>query len=228
MVCEGGEVSFVSRILTESLVLRERVQWYTSMVGKLSSLDTIVTQLREKGIDNYAVTEFVQGRKTRRWAVGWSFASMRPSQPVSRGMKPMAWKNILPHISEVNIRTMSLEGGMDSFALRIEEVVGSLDLISWNWEQGKLQGKLQGIGRSSGNVWSRAWRRKKLKAKSEGILHETLTSVTAQSASDPFGFRIAVHLGQAEVKISVHWLEGHDPACFESFCGFLAGRLESS
>ncbi|KAK4142582.1 uncharacterized protein C8A04DRAFT_38226 [Dichotomopilus funicola] len=97
MVCEGGEVAHVGRLLRESLVLREKVQWYTSMVGKLSSLETLVDQLVEKGIHNYAVTEFVQGNKTRRWALGWSFTAMRPVEHAARGMKALLWKKILPH-----------------------------------------------------------------------------------------------------------------------------------
>ncbi|RAL61080.1 hypothetical protein DID88_010421 [Monilinia fructigena] len=85
MVCEGGEVSFVSRMIDESLKLRDRVQWYTSMLGKFSSLSKIIEQLKENKVDNYAVTEFVQGSRTRRWAVAWSFGDRRPSMNVSRG-----------------------------------------------------------------------------------------------------------------------------------------------
>ncbi|KAL2152914.1 hypothetical protein VTH82DRAFT_4069 [Thermothelomyces myriococcoides] len=61
MVCDGGEVAHVGRLLRESLTLRDRIQWYTSMLGKLTSLEVLVEQLRHHGIDNYAVTEFVQG-----------------------------------------------------------------------------------------------------------------------------------------------------------------------
>ncbi len=85
MVCEGGEVAFVSRLISESLILRERVQWYSSMLGKLSSLEIIIDELHENGIDNYSVTELVQGAKTRRWAVAWSFGPMRPSQATCSG-----------------------------------------------------------------------------------------------------------------------------------------------
>ena len=80
MVVPGGEVAFVSRMIDESLVLKEQVQWYTSMLGKASSIIEVVERLKSVGADNWAATEFVQGQKTRRWAVGWSWGDMRPRQ----------------------------------------------------------------------------------------------------------------------------------------------------
>lgn len=79
MVTEGGEIAFVYRMIEESLHLRERVVWYSSMLGKLSSVSVIVEKLMEHGNNNYAVTEFVQGSKTKRWAVAWSWTDLRPS-----------------------------------------------------------------------------------------------------------------------------------------------------
>lgn len=79
MVVDGGEVAFVTRMIDESLRLRERVGWYTSMLGKLSSVSVIIERLIDAGNRNYAVTEFVQGTKTRRWAVAWSWRDFRPA-----------------------------------------------------------------------------------------------------------------------------------------------------
>lgn len=79
MVTQGGEVAFISRMITESLQLREAVQWYSSMFGKASSVTTIIKKLMEAGNTNWALTEFVQGNKTRRWAVAWSWDDLRPS-----------------------------------------------------------------------------------------------------------------------------------------------------
>ncbi|KAJ7196570.1 hypothetical protein GGX14DRAFT_376055, partial [Mycena pura] len=53
-------------------------RWYTSMFGKMASLTevSVISSLRGHAIDNYGVTEFLQGT-TRRWAVVWSFGDFR-------------------------------------------------------------------------------------------------------------------------------------------------------
>lgn len=99
MVTSGGEVAFVSRMIDESLVLRDRVQWYTSMLGKFASIEALVPKLKKHGVGNYAVTEFVQGSKTRRWALGWSFADLRPGVEVARGVGSLQ-KGLLPFPGE--------------------------------------------------------------------------------------------------------------------------------
>lgn len=95
MVTPGGETAFVSRIITESLVLRDRVQWFSSMLGKFSSIGPVVEELKQHGVTNWAVTEFVQGSKTRRWAVAWSFQDFRPPLSISRGVGSLP-KALLP------------------------------------------------------------------------------------------------------------------------------------
>jgi hypothetical protein len=46
MCTPGGEVSFISRLIDESLGLRDRVRWYSSLLGKLSSISTLVIKLK--------------------------------------------------------------------------------------------------------------------------------------------------------------------------------------
>jgi 23S rRNA (adenine1618-N6)-methyltransferase len=99
MVTPGGEVAFVSRMIEESLVLQGRVQWYTSMLGKFSSVAVLVQKLTDNRVDNYAVTEFVQGSKTRRWGIAWSFDDLRPVMSVARGVSSLQ-KSLLPFPSE--------------------------------------------------------------------------------------------------------------------------------
>lgn len=79
MVTSGGEIDFVTRMIDESLELGEQVLWYTTMLGKLSSVSVIVEKLIGHGNHNYAITDFVQGSKTKRWAVAWSWTDLRPA-----------------------------------------------------------------------------------------------------------------------------------------------------
>jgi 23S rRNA (adenine1618-N6)-methyltransferase len=97
MLCEGGEIAFVKRLITESIRLRNetmsipdkrtgnaiqtniQINWWTAMLGKLSSVSTIAEALKSADCTNYTVTEFIQGEKTRRWAVAWSWLGFRPN-----------------------------------------------------------------------------------------------------------------------------------------------------
>ncbi|KAF7503624.1 hypothetical protein GJ744_003446 [Endocarpon pusillum] len=94
MITPGGEVGFVTRLIHQSVSVqqekrttRTKVQWWSSMLGKLSSVGVVVERLRKAGCRNWAVKEFVHpGGKTRRWAVAWSFYGYRPASSVARGV----------------------------------------------------------------------------------------------------------------------------------------------
>ena len=74
MACAGGEVAFVGRLIEESVGLAQRVLWFTSMLGKLSSVAAVAAHATRAGARAVRTTVLVQGR-TRRWAVAWSFAA---------------------------------------------------------------------------------------------------------------------------------------------------------
>ncbi|KAL7810903.1 hypothetical protein V8C26DRAFT_409701 [Trichoderma gracile] len=221
MVTQGGEVGFIDRIFQESLALRERVRWYTAMVGFLSSLTRLIDKLREHEIDNYAVTEFQQGNKTRRWAIGWSFRSLRPAQSVARGTKAALSKGILPAITEYIAFQMPLGGSVGVFADNLSGAVGALDLISWDWDREKLQG----VGRAVDKVWARAWRRQK---KREAEAGEGRSEDKKTDKVCTFGFSVAVRVSREHVSVEARWLEGHDEKAFESFRGFLKSASEKA
>jgi 23S rRNA (adenine1618-N6)-methyltransferase len=84
MICPGGDAGFVLRMVEESRELKDTVRWYTSMLGKLSSVHQVIDRLKEIGINNWAVTLLRAGNKTRRWAVGWSYGDRRPSNVSSQ------------------------------------------------------------------------------------------------------------------------------------------------
>ncbi|KFH45172.1 Methyltransferase-like protein-like protein [Hapsidospora chrysogenum ATCC 11550] len=219
MVTAGGEVGFVERILAESLVLRGRVQWYTAMLGFLSSATKLLEELKAHGIDNCAVTEFVQGSKTRRWAVAWSFGGARPAQSVARGTGSVPTRALLPPVTEVDVLSLRLPGGgVGGFASRFSGAIGGLELLSWDWDVEKFEG----VGRAVGNVWNRAWRRRKKKREVESRTAGSERDTGETPGAAGFGFLVWVKVvRQDEVSIGSRWLEGHDGTIFESFQGFL-------
>ena len=228
MVTAGGEVAFVKRIFDESLLLREQVRWYTAMLGKHSSVEVVVDMLRGKGVGNYAVTEFVQGSKTRRWAVGWSFGSMRPDEGVCRGMSEPAWCKVLPPSVVHEVLAVKVgEVDIGKLADAVRELGSGLELMSWAWDEKELAG----LGRARQNVWSRAWRRKKMRAEKGDTGVDVRTKLSAEGKEEgnvcAIGFRIWVIAGREDVKIMCRWVEGHDVSLLESLLGFLRTRLSA-
>ncbi|GAA0159108.1 methyltransferase [Lithospermum erythrorhizon] len=72
MVCPGGEQAFITRIIEDSVQLKQSFRWYTSMVGRKSNLKYLIAKLWGFGVTIVKTTEFVQGR-TSRWGLAWSF-----------------------------------------------------------------------------------------------------------------------------------------------------------
>ena len=60
MVCPGGELAFVTQMVTDSLKLRGRVHWYSSMVGKKATLKQLRRVLHDSKVTALRTTEFVQ------------------------------------------------------------------------------------------------------------------------------------------------------------------------
>ncbi|PWA84606.1 hypothetical protein CTI12_AA005530 [Artemisia annua] len=102
MVCPGGEQAFISRMIQDSAQLKQCFRWYTSMVGKKSSLKSLTSKLREVGVSVVKTTEFVQGQ-TCRWGIAWSFV-------------PPTKKIISSHVASMNVLTFMLEGIQRQFS----------------------------------------------------------------------------------------------------------------
>ncbi|KAK6827331.1 hypothetical protein PG987_010672 [Apiospora arundinis] len=201
---EGGEVGFIQRLLDESLVLRERVQWYTAMVGKQSSLGIVVDRLRAASIDNYAVAQFVQGHKTRRWAVGWSFETRRPGVKACRGSGlnniPLTLttdgdgggnnesKSVpLPPLTEMTVASKTVRNPAaarqleNTFWTQLEDVTDGLDLVAWSLDEKRLRG----VGFTDGNVWGRAYRRQKRRAATASVDNSSSSKSNSNEGGEP-------------------------------------------
>ncbi|QSZ34418.1 hypothetical protein DSL72_006010 [Monilinia vaccinii-corymbosi] len=220
MVCEGGEVSFVSRMIDESLKLRDRVQWYTSMLGKFSSLSKIIEQLKENQVDNYAVTEFVQGSRTRRWAVAWSFGDRRPGMNVSRGCGSLQ-KSFLPFPAEQLFAVHAYNRA--AIATSLHDTL-SESMTLWTWDSKTFTG----VGFCDHAVWSRKSRRSRQNAGSISRASESHAHDKRSPNDMVFGFKISLQELEVDSQgtaVTVRWLKGRNHVLFESLCGMIKRNL---
>jgi 23S rRNA (adenine1618-N6)-methyltransferase len=242
MICSGGDVGFVSRILEESLILRERVQWYSSMLGRLASLQQLVAKLREHGVTNFAVTNLKAGHKTRRWAVAWSFGDLRPANAVARHGELV--QAVLPAATEWTVPVS--EASNEELDEKVNSIFADLDL-KWHWRADIHTG----VAFARENVWSRSARRKRKfqlqqeeKAKAEqpppskkvknsklddGTKKDNDESNESDSSSsseeDDEPTALAVKIICTQNQVTIRWLRGTDFTLWESFCGMLKRSL---
>lgn len=237
MVTPGGEVAFVSRMIDESKVLTERCQWYTSMLGKYSSVEIVVGNLRGAGVDNWAVKDLVQGNKTRRWAVAWSWGVMRPSnvsvtffsecvlvrhlmetiKDVARATSTLP-KHLLPFPSE---SSFTVEASVENVSHRLNHTFQALDL---QWQYRPIMAT--GVGFARGNVWSRAARRKQQQGPNDPSYKDP-TMNEGKDGEPALGFKIRLNGSGGGAEVMVRWLQGRDSVLFESFCGMLKRQLSA-
>lgn len=74
-VYPGGEVAFVQRMVRESLVLRGKFLWYSSLVGIKSNLTQLELILHQAKVPTIKVFPSLIGR-TKRWILAWSFTPL--------------------------------------------------------------------------------------------------------------------------------------------------------
>ena len=70
--CEGGEISFVRRMISESRNFRQQCLWFTTLVSKQDNLPLIHDLLKRSGVRAMRTLEMTQGQKISR-VVAWSF-----------------------------------------------------------------------------------------------------------------------------------------------------------
>jgi 23S rRNA (adenine1618-N6)-methyltransferase len=70
--CEGGEVGFIRRMVTESAQRKKQVLWFTALVSKEDHLPEIYEALRAVSAPKVETIDMAQGQKKSR-LVAWTF-----------------------------------------------------------------------------------------------------------------------------------------------------------
>ena len=86
MVYPGGEEAFIKNMIRDSAKHTTACTWFSSMVGKKSTMKMARKMIHDLGRTVVRTTEFVQG-KTSRWAIAWSFVA-----PQDVALKPLSRK----------------------------------------------------------------------------------------------------------------------------------------
>ena len=220
MICPGGDVGFITRILDESLVLREKVQWYTAMVGKMSSLQTVIAKLKEHGITNFAVTCLQAGHRTKRWAVAWSFQEYRPRNDVARH-----GELVLAVLPQATAQTIFIPGvNAKAAGQKVDATLRELD-VRWRWrvELGT------GVMEAKENAWSRSARRKKkFAATNDGSsVPAPKNGDDSDEDEDEEEVGLAVKIACRDGEVDLRWLRGKEYVLWESFCGLMKRTMNA-
>ncbi|CAE6515459.1 unnamed protein product [Rhizoctonia solani] len=180
MITPGGEVAFVQRMIDEN-----GTQVYS--------------------IDNYAITELVQGT-TRRWVVAWSFTDARLPDTLARP-KSSSLKSIAPLPNNLHHPTAH-PISHESLVQALKDVP-QLQFHELPDDPPRIHATVYKV------TWTRAARRRIVRE--EQVPNEDVKPVMV----------CEVRLVDAHA-LEVRWVRGRDRTIFESFWGYLSKRLDTS
>ena len=211
-----GDIDGVCAPHTLHLLNQHAHRWFTSMVGKLSSIRPLRERLRSEQIDNYFFTHFVQGR-TKRWAVAWSHQAFRmgspPMVPLSTPLQKLQSTSATLRLVRFGLLKRTSE----------EELMASLlarfTALSIPWTRPHAT---QVIVLAVHDTWTRKARRRAKTVPAEECTSQGLPALCVQ---------IALHLdpsGLHDNSLEAGWMYGKDPSEFEGFVKSVLRRWAES
>ncbi|CAO3651881.1 unnamed protein product [Cunninghamella echinulata] len=216
MITDGGEFGFIQKMIIESLKYKQRILWYTTMIGLKKTIRPIIQILKQHDINNYVVTEFCQGR-TKRWGLAWSFTSNR-----------IVKSNSLEYYRPKSQFTIDLPVPLLDANKYLDGILNDLDIDITSKET--TTNDLIIIITPTRNTWSRSARRQrkrqKLLQEQQGQT-ESIINTNEQNISLKMEFILSTH---KEKKKTCHmdcsWLQGDDRSLFESLWNHIKKRME--
>jgi 23S rRNA (adenine1618-N6)-methyltransferase len=72
--CEGGELSFIKKMIKESRLFSSQVLWFTCLVSKKDHIRSLQLALKKANCTHVKVIQMEQGNKISRF-IAWSYLS---------------------------------------------------------------------------------------------------------------------------------------------------------
>lgn len=70
--CDGGEVAFISRMISQSVAVQHQIVWFTTLVSRESILPALYKQLKAVRAKDIRTVDMAQGQKKSRF-IAWRF-----------------------------------------------------------------------------------------------------------------------------------------------------------
>lgn len=70
--CAGGEVAFISRMISQSVEVQHQITWFTTLVSRESILPALYKQLKTVRVKDIRTVDMAQGQKKSRF-IAWRF-----------------------------------------------------------------------------------------------------------------------------------------------------------
>ncbi|WVR05733.1 hypothetical protein IAU60_002758 [Kwoniella sp. DSM 27419] len=223
LITPGGEVAFVGRMIEESIGMKERCCWFTSLIGKFSSLQPLVDLLRQKKMDNYFVRNIRQA-KTTRWILGWSHQTSRLPDSIARpeDVTPnTAFTRLLPTPNTFDHKP-SPPMLLDDIRQSVVDVLLTIQLNPSKESTDRAQYESDDLStillEPTSNTWSRAARRQAARAADQG--HD-------QPQAPIFRARVRFAPPAREIdgaSLALDWLQGDDRSEVEALWKYVLSK----
>lgn len=212
---KDGELGFVTKILLESIKLKDKIEIYSSMFGCLANYQKFLQVLKNHDIKNFTTTKLIQGKVTR-WAVAWSFnrnlLSFR-NHKLSQSVKPDKISNILYH----SISSMDLSHAREAINKILSELKITVKLLS------QVPNKLYQFELvAKENTWSKLRRKRRAGERNE----ESSTSIIKTEQNLIMGFQISKEEDDS-IQLQIFYKSGNmSKDCINQILQYLKNNLK--
>lgn len=73
LATDGGEFQFIKTIIDESILLKDKIRWFTTLVGRKKNRKGLIDYLKGHSLKPLIETSEFKPGKTSRWTIAWTF-----------------------------------------------------------------------------------------------------------------------------------------------------------